>query len=408
MYLRHHRLLVKITLEFFVTMVIYNPVYAAQISPYVQQGTLSNTRIPVSQVTQEQADEIIREAHRRGYRVQEATMQQLAELKQTDKKLEQKAQQSDKKDTKAKKQPCSKSNTDDQAKAQEAAKENRTKEEQVNKGLDQKKEEDCIKEEENKNKQKSSETGEPMAVPFPNPQPAPAPVPQPAPPPPPPPPAQPTVQTNIGVEANVGYSDGGGSGDSGKVFFIIAGVVVIAAFVIYAGKYIVDIATGKDVKLWWEFLFSNTYLDTRSGQHGWLNGLKIATGFVSSDLIQVALVGELGKTSVDVILDENSAPVPLDYTATYWMVGASARLHLTDKLVNASYLFLDFMGGKTSQGSADTIGMARLGASFGINNNTRLGVNIGAHYIGLKENQGFVNHGDNYWTTLGFEMGVRF
>lgn len=406
MNMRHNRPLVMFTLVFFVTMVIYNPAYAAQTPSYLQQGIFSNARIPVSQVTQEQADEIIREAYRRGYRVQEATMRQLAELEQTDQELEQKAQQSEKKDTKDNKQPCNESNTGNEGKEPEAAKENLTKDEQVKKEQGEQKEQDCKKEAENKQKELESE--KPMAVTFPHPPPASEPVPQQAPVPTPPPPIEPTVQANINIGANVNYSQGGGGGDSGKVFFILAGIMVIAAFIIYTGKYIADLASGKEVKLWWEFIFSNTTLDTRQGQHGWLNGLKIATGFISSDVIQVALVGELGKTSIDVILDENSSPVPLDYTATYWMVGASARLHVTERLVNPSYLYLDFMGGKTSKGSADTIGMARLGASFGINNNARLGVNIGTHYIGLNENQGFANHGDNYWTTLGFEMGVSF
>jgi len=407
MFLRHNQLLIKLTLFFFVSMVSYNPALAQQQLPKNLHTGKTIYGVPVTYVTQQQAEQIILDAQSRGYSVEEGTLQQLAELElskpveePTAEKMDEKKQKPpcDEKISKDKTETLNKKDTPIPVDSPEAAKDKQLGEKECKDKSDK----------ENKKAVSSEEQPAGMEVQFPEPQAVPAPVPPPEPLPPPQPP-QPTVQTNIGIQADIGYGHSGGRGDSGKVFFILAGIMVIAAFIVYAGKYIADLASGKDYKVWWEFIFSNTYLSTSSGQHGRLNGLKIATGFVSSDLIQVALVGEVGNTDIDLILDEDSlSPVPLNYTATYWMLGATARLHLSDKLVNASYLYLDFMGGKTSQGSADTIGMARLGASFGINDYLRLGGSIGAHYIGLDEDQGFANHGDNYWTTIGFEMGVKF
>jgi len=386
MYLRNNKWLIKITLFFFVSMVGYNPALAeSRLPTNTSAGSLAGP-IPVSYVTQDQAEQIFEEAQSRGYTIEEGSLQLLAEL-------EQPGQTPDVAEATKEKKSCPET---------ERTKDNSGKTISTEGSTIQQSPE-CTDDKKDSNTSEPLSSEKPMAVPFPEPQPVPQPEPV-----PPPQPQQPAVQTNIGIQADIGYGHGGGGGDSGKVFFILAGIMVIAAFIMYAGKYIADIASGKDFKVWWEFIFSNTYLSTRSGQHGRLNGLKIATGFVSSDLIQVALVGEFGNTNIDLILDEYSDPTPLEYSATYWMLGATARLHLSDKLVNASYLYLDFMGGKTSQGSADTIGMARLGASFGVNDYLRLGASIGAHYIGLDEDQGFANHGDNYWTTFGFEMGVKF
>ena len=401
---RYRSFFARITLFFFTNMVCYSPVYAQK--QLHQSGIFipaETNKLPVTYVTEDQVADIIRESQLRGYTVKEGTLLQLAELEQAPAQVTQT-------DTTPveKEQPCDpdkkkKANSDEQVK-DEAEKTKVPKSEADGTHIDTKmKKTECPPEHE-------STEQNPMEVEVPIDNPAPYPQPEPLPPPQPPPPPEPTVHTNVGIYADVSYGSGrGGSGDAGKVFFIVAGIMVIAAFIVYAGKYIADIASGKEFKTWWEFIFSNTYLSTRSGQHGRLNGLKIATGFVSSDLLQVALVGEAGNTDIDVILNEYTPnEVALDFSATYWLLGASARLHLSDKLVNASYLYLDFMGGKTSHGSTDTIGMARFGASFGVNDYVRLGASIGAYYLGLDEDQGFANNGDNYWTTFGFEMGVKF
>lgn len=374
---RHKTLLTKVTLFFFVVMVCVSPAMAQQdrLTGNIEILHVSNN-VAISYVTPHQVDLLIQESQRRGYTVHQGTLQQLAELEQNEKIT---VSETDKKPA------CS---TDEKKQDTEGS-----AEEGASSVLN-----NCVDAKQQNTQEQSPQSTEVISEPFPPPEHLPPP--QPAP--------QTSVHTNVGIYADVSYGSGGGSSDAGKVFFIVAGFMVIAAFIVYAGKYISDLVSGKDVKVWWEFIFSNSYLNTRSGQHGRLNGLKVATGFVSSDLIQVALVGEVGNTDINLIINENTNPDVLDFSATYWMLGATARLHLTDKLVNASYLYLDFLGGQTDHGSTDFIGMARLGASFGVNDYLRLGASIGSFYIDLDEDQGFANDGDNYWTTFGFEIGVKF
>lgn len=374
MYISPKKSFTFITLVFFLFTTLSSPVLA-QSAVFSASNKSNNTsdRIPITYVTEHQVEWIIEAASRQGYQIKEGTWQLLAELQQQSNQ-----DQAIKHDKVEDCQPAKKNNKDKEQKA------------------DKKKLNECVEETQ---QQKLNQ----LVPPVPTEEPIP---PQPV----PPPVAQPQVQTNVGIYADVSYGSGrGGHSDAGKVFFIVAGIMVIAAFIVYAGKYISDLASGKDYDVWWEFIFTNTNLSTRSGQHGYLNGLKIATGYISSDLIQIALVGEIGKTDIELVLDDNSVnPMPLDFSASYWLLGATARLHLTDKLINASYLYLEFMGGKTDHGSTDTIGMARLGASFGISDNFRLGASLGAFYLGLDEDQGFANDGDNYWSTFGIELGARF
>ena len=379
-------------------MVCYNPVFAQQPQFVVSDlpTQISPKSLPVTYLSEEESKILIWDMQRRGYTVVEGTFEQLAELEQNTAKsvvTDKEGLSDDQKELECKKEKDNKESNEEKVENKVGGTDlditNTTKA----KGCDSKNDSETL------TQPATLPPGE--VVPPSESHPAPPPL-----PPAPHPPA--TVHTDVGIYADLSYGGSGGRSDAGKVFFILAGIMAIAVFIVYAGKYISDLAKGKDYKVWREVIFSSTFLDTGSGQHGDLMGVKIAMGFVSSDLIQVALVGEVGKTDLDLILNEYTNPIPVDISATYWMLGATARLHLSDKLVNASYLYLDFMGGSTSDSATDSIGMARFGASFGIDDYMRLGASIGAHYIGLDEDQGFANDGDNYWMTLGVEMGVKF
>lgn len=228
------------------------------------------------------------------------------------------------------------------------------------------------------------------------------------------PPAQPgaepqsEVQVHTGVYADISHSTGGSNSDAAKILFIFVGLVFVAAFVIYAGKYITDMLRGDEQKYWWEFVFDGKFLDTDPGEHGKFTGIKISTGPVSSELLQLALILEFGNADLDLIMNKPENPQPLELTATYWMLGGTIRLHLSDKLVNPSYMYIELLGGSTSNSDTDLIGMAKGGFNFGIEKNMRLGFSIGSQYIGLNEDKGFTNDGDNFWFSYGLELGVRF
>jgi hypothetical protein len=436
MQLWRNAFLVKTTLLFFTFMLLCNPVYAQQDIP-LATGAASisvalptdQNRLPVIYLSEEEAQQFTWQLESKGYAVREGTLAQLeqmtteSELQDEQEGQEERQEGQQKNASKKKQADCETEKSEEQAGQPTFAESENHNDVVADENLQVEKKttkEDCEPAQpipagttttENEQQGAQMENTIPPAD-FPDEDfpdedfPVEA---EPVPPadyPPPPPPAD--VHAHVGVQANVSYSGGGNNSDLAKVFFIFAGVVVVAAFVVYAGKYIADIVSGKETRLWREVVFRSTFLSTKAGRHGEFYGARLATGFVSNELIQLALVGELGKTDLDLVLNEYTEPTPLNFSASYWMLGASARLHLTDAMVNASYLFLDFMGGSTSRSATDLIGAARFGVSFGLDDHWRLGASMGAQYIGLDEDQGFRNDGSNYWTTLGVELGARF
>jgi hypothetical protein len=398
------------TILFFFSAMLFNPVYGQQ-GASVNLGSTSasaetlvgQSNLPVTYVSATEAQQFVRQLEGKGYVVREGTLAQLDELTKTaDQETQEADQETDDVEEKAINNECEekthKNNTDDQLDEQAVTK----PKDQVDSkpGTTESKEPATLKDKKCK-AEKTAEDEVPQGNVEPDVAPEPIPPHEYHP--------EPEVRGSVGLHLNASGGSGSGSNrDFAKVFFIFVGFVVVAAFVVYVGKYIADMAAGKDKKLWRELIFNSTFLSTKSGRSGQFMGAKLATGFVSDELIQLALVGEVGSTSLDLVLNENANLVPLNFSATYWMLGATARLHLSAALKNASYLYLEFMGGTTTNSATDIIGAARMGANFGFNNNWRLGASLGAQYIGLNKDQGFANDGKNYWITYGVEIGARF
>ncbi len=406
MQLWRNAFLVKTTLFFFAVMLLLNPVYAQQwplvnLDPANVGSTISpeQNELPVMVVSEEESQQLIREFETRGYVVQAGTLAQLDEVVEAANQKATVAAAGNDHDTKKECEKVSAENESQDGAVGQDGEKSTTKAVSVKASGTQKVEDSKCESEKTTADVSPQNSQDDDSIDLPAPTPAPVPEPYP----------EADVHTSVGLQVNMsGGSSGGSHHDFAKVFFIFAGIAVVAAFVVYAGKYISDIANGKKMKMWRELVFNSTFLSTKPGRYGQFIGARLATGFVSDELIQLALVGELGNANLKLILNENSDSTPLDLSATYWMLGASARLHLSDKLVNASYLYLEFMGGSTSNGATDLIGAARLGASFGLNDYWRLGASLGAQYIGLNKGQGFNNDGENYWVTYGVEVGAQF
>jgi len=441
MYLWRNTVLVKITLFFFTLMVFFNPAYAQQeaavnykLSPQINQNSF-----PVTPVSKTNAQRLFSELRRNGYVIKQGTLAQLEQMTQTnalpaplidddninihENAHENSNENPDEKPNKnTDKEECQKASTDNKkeplnnppalvAKQVEQGNNNNginsinnndeqsaLKTEQITNNK-----KDCDPEQTPTNdlqqqhlqKQSPQHDLDSSAQPAPSQPPATTPT-------------NTAEDINIGVHADLVYSGSRGNSDLAKVFFILIGVVVVAVFVVYAGKYVVDMIKGDDYEWWREVTLNSTFMGTDPGQHGGFWGVKLATGFVSSEMLQVALVGEVGVMDVDLIINENTRPAALDFSGLYWMLGATVRLYLADKQVNPNYLYLEFMGGATDHSATELIGTSRFGASVGMNDYLRLGFSLGVQYIGLEESQGFVNDNDNYWFTYGLELGVRF
>lgn len=228
-----------------------------------------------------------------------------------------------------------------------------------------------------------------------------------------PPRPEPTVHGNINVGINSSSGGGGGSGDGAQVLFIVIGMVVIAALIVYAAKYIVDVLNDyEQYDYWWDIATQFTSLDGDAGEHANFSALKIASGFVVNDRVRLGLAGELGNMDMDLILNKRTTPKRLALSGTYWLLGAAVHFNLFTQSIrcpeDAHYMFLEFLGGTSEHTETDVLGAARLGFNFAITKHLRWGIHYGAMYIGLNEDEGFANDGDNYFNTYGFEFGYRF
>lgn len=211
-----------------------------------------------------------------------------------------------------------------------------------------------------------------------------------------------------------GGGGGGGKGDSAAVMLIIIGVVVVAALFIYAGKFIVDLINNNEdyYAYWWDIGTQFINLNTEANQHGNFSGLKLGAGFIANRSTQFGLTAEIGKMDLDLLYNRNSIPQRINLQGTYWLLGPTVRWLLgnidTEQTINNSYVYLELLGGGSDRKEVDITAVARLGVNTGIGEHMRIGIHYGAFYLGLDEDQGFANDGDNYWNMYGLEIGYQF
>lgn len=205
----------------------------------------------------------------------------------------------------------------------------------------------------------------------------------------------------------------GGNGDAAAILFVVVGVVVVAVLVVYAIKSLVSIASGKKHHQSWELTLQSNVLAADRGEHGRFHGAKLGAGYIADKYLYLGLVGELGYMDIDLEVEKENRPTRLQLAGSYWMMGAAIRLgrfYDTQRgvLSAANYFFMEFMGGTSEYAATDIIGSAKLGGNFKVSDHLRLGFSVGSRYIGLNEDDGFVNSNNNYWSDFGVDIGYRF
>lgn len=208
---------------------------------------------------------------------------------------------------------------------------------------------------------------------------------------------------------------GGNGKDTAAVMLIVIGIVVVAALFIYAGKWLIDQFQNDDdyYAYWWDIGWQIVNLDTGANQHGNFSGIKFSGGFVPNMHTNFGLTAEVGRMDLDLLYNRNSTPTRVNIEGTYWLLGPIVRWLIgsrdTDEnFVHNSYVYLELLGGNTDQDGVDLIGVGRIGFNTGIGKQLRLGLHYGAFYLGLDEDQGIANDGDNYWNMYGIEIGYQF
>lgn len=209
---------------------------------------------------------------------------------------------------------------------------------------------------------------------------------------------------------------GGGNGkDAAAVMLIVIGVVVIAALFIYAGKWIADMLQNDEdyYAYWWDIGGQFINLDTDPGEHGNFTGIKFSGGFVPNMHTNFGLTAEIGRMDLDLLYNRNSTPQRVNIEGTYWLLGPIVRWLFGNRdsdenFAHNSYVYLELLGGNSDRDGIDMIGVGRIGINTGLGEHMRLGFHYGAFYLGLDEDQGFANDGDNYWNMYGLEIGYQF
>jgi len=211
------------------------------------------------------------------------------------------------------------------------------------------------------------------------------------------------VNTNIGVQrAHLDLPHIDGNGKSAMVVLVVIGVIVVAVLVVYAAKYLYDVATSnKKYDYWMDMGWMYTYFSSnKNANAGSMSGVRLSTGF-KDGRAKIGMSVEAGAFAFTVQGIEESSWV--EFGGSYAMAGPHVRFASGEN----AYIYLELLGGQSSHESVDTLAIGRFGI-HALMGHVSVGANIGAIYMGLKDSEGIVQDVDNYETTTGFEIGYSF
>lgn len=211
------------------------------------------------------------------------------------------------------------------------------------------------------------------------------------------------IHTNISaqhVQLDLPHVDS--SGDGAMVVLVVIGIVVVAILVVYAAKYLYDVATsGKKYEYWMDAGWTYTYFSSKQNYNaGSMSGVKFSTGF-KDGRAKIGVSAEAGAFEFTLQGVEESSWV--NFGGSYAMAGPHVRFASGEN----AYIYLELLGGRSSHESVDTLAIGRFGI-HALMGHVTAGVNIGAIYMGLADSEGIVQDVDNYETTTGFEIGYSF
>jgi len=87
------------------------------------------------------------------------------------------------------------------------------------------------------------------------------------------------------------------------------------------------------------------------------------------------------------------------------MAGAGVRWPLSQERTNPSFLGVELLAGTGSDESVHMVSTARANLSFGVGSRMRLGVSVGALYVGLEPTEGPLKNIDRFTTLVGIQTG---
>ena len=196
-----------------------------------------------------------------------------------------------------------------------------------------------------------------------------------------------------------------GSDEVAIVIFVLVGVVVVAASVLYVGYYAYDVlANGEDYEYWGDSGLRAGFL-TGGDRSGGLYGLRVAGGFWGGGAMDVGLAGEVGYMDVRVAIEDQ--PMDVRLSGLYGLAGPCLRWVL-DGSDNPVCLVLDVLAGTADDSHVGLMSKASANLSWGIGPHARLGLQIGSLYMKLNEDEGPLNTDSDFNLMLGVDVGWRF
>lgn len=209
-------------------------------------------------------------------------------------------------------------------------------------------------------------------------------------------------QTSRGGQFYISDSGSIDSTEAAVVIFVLAGVVVIAAAIVYSGALLANWALrGEEVPGWgdlsarWMY-FSGGY------QHGYLAGGALTLG-LEGDGADVGAVIEGGYLDADMVTVDDTE-VELD--AGYVMAGLSVRWHLAPA-ADPLLFEAELLAGTASR--YDLVSRASFALTWSLAGPWRAGLRFGALYLDVAEDEGpLLQVEDDFNLLGGLETSVRF
>ncbi len=221
---------------------------------------------------------------------------------------------------------------------------------------------------------------------------------------------------------------GGSSGDDAAILFVIIGLVVIFAWVGYAITFLIESFIKEDKGSWVQLDLDIIGITAESGS----SGVKFnRLGYMSGTRLTLGL-GDLKSTNFGIVANSGYHSIYYSKTVTqfsyvekmppinggYLMGGPIIFFGRGSVRVNRSYGYLEVSAGRSTNNNIGMMGLARFGGSILINeivsnqkcdrSATYFNFNLGALYMGLKENSAIINTLDQFNLSWGIGLGYRF
>ena len=196
-----------------------------------------------------------------------------------------------------------------------------------------------------------------------------------------------------------------GNDEMAVVIFVVIGVIVVAAAIVYAGVFISSVLLGDwdEVEGWSEVCLNGSFFSGED-RNGGMYGLRFAGGF-STDTADAGLAVEVGSINGRIATRESGEPV--DISTAYGIIGPTVRW-VMDPEGNPISIDVDLLTGMAGDDNLDLLSRASVGVSWGIGSHWRLGFGIGALYLKVRRSEGLVSSDNEFNLVAGVQTGARF